>query len=213
MSLADRRFGFLAFPRLEELDLIGPWEMVGVWRTIAAGPSQTLIVARDADPVTCSRGLTITPHATFADCPQLDYLLIPGGMGTRTLVNDAGTVEFVRRQAAGCRAVLSVCTGSFVLRAAGLLAGRRATTHWGSLKRLGDAGDVQVVEERYVRDGNVWTSAGVSAGIDMTLRFIAEEAGEDVAGEIQLYAEYFPDPVAYGSARTQAGTPGYARKR
>ncbi len=113
------------------------------------------------------------------------------------------------RQASGAKVVLSVCTGAFVLHRAGLLAGRRATTHWGSLDRLRALGDVTVVEERYVRDGNVWSAAGVSAGIDMSLAFIAHEAGETTAGKVQLAAEYYPSSGRYGEAHLHPKAPAY----
>jgi len=107
--------------------------------------------------------------------------------------------------------MLSVCTGAFLLHRAGLLSGKRATTHWGSLDRLRTLGDVTVVEERWVRDGNVWTSAGVSAGIDMTLAFIAHVAGKEIAGKVQFGAEYYPSGVEYGNMRTHAKAPAYIR--
>jgi transcriptional regulator GlxA family with amidase domain len=205
-------FGFLLFPQTEELDLIGPWEMANVWRQIAGGPENCLIVARSMEPVVCAKGLSINPHTTYADCPKLDYLLVPGGVGTRTEANEADTVDFIRRQAAHCKAVLSVCTGSFLLHAAGLLTRKKTTTHWGSLDRLRDLGEVEIVEDRYVQNGKIWCSAGVSAGIDMTLRFIAHEAGDETAGNVQMYAEYFPDPVVYGEIAAQPGSPEYVKK-
>jgi transcriptional regulator GlxA family with amidase domain len=120
-------------------------------------------------------------------------------------------LAFVGAQGRACTAVMSVCTGAFVLHAAGLLSGRKATTHWASLDRLRALGDVEVVEERFVRDGRIWTSAGVSAGIDMTLAFIAAEAGEETAGRVQLAAEYYPSVSRYGGAGIHGQAPGYAR--
>ncbi|WP_407351135.1 DJ-1/PfpI family protein [Luteimonas sp. R10] len=108
--------------------------------------------------------------------------------------------------------MLSVCTGSFLLHAAGLLAGRKATTHWGSLERLRALGDVEVVEERFVRDGTVWSSSGISAGIDLTLAFIAETAGEDAAAKVQFASEYYPSTKRYGTLhKTHHSAPAYAR--
>ena len=115
-------------------------------------------------------------------------------------------------QARGAQAVLSVCTGSFLLQRAGLLAGRRATTHWSAMARLAALGDVQVVPQRIVRDGNVWTAAGVSAGIDLALAFIAAVDGAEVAGKIQLGAEYYPAGICFGSAHLSPQAPGYLRK-
>src|SRR5216684_3262833 len=172
-------FGVLVFNEVEELDFVGPWEMLTMWRKVADGPENCLIVSQSREPIICAKGLSINPHVSFADCPVLDYLLVPGGQGTRQEVNNPVLLEFVANQAKNCKAVLSVCTGSFVLHAAGLLSGKKATTHWGSLGRLRALGDVSVVEQRYVQDGSVWSSAGVSAGTDLMLAFIASVAGEE----------------------------------
>jgi transcriptional regulator GlxA family with amidase domain len=122
-------FGFLIFPDLEELDLVGPWEMISVWSKFLQGPRRCLMVAEHSAPVACAKGMIITPHVTFDDCPSLDYLLIPGGQGTRQEVDNFTLIDFVSRQAEHC-GDLSVCTGSFILHRAGLLSGKRATTHW-----------------------------------------------------------------------------------
>ncbi|MBD9667123.1 DJ-1/PfpI family protein [Variovorax sp. VRV01] len=204
-------FGILVFDDVEELDFVGPWEMVTMWAKVAEGPSNCLLVAQSSGPVRCAKGLSINPHFSFLDCPALDYLLVPGGQGTRTEVSNPALVEFVSTQAKTCMAVLSVCTGAFILHAAGLLSGKKATTHWGSLDRLRALGDVEVVEERYIKDGAVWTSAGVSAGIDLMLAFIASEAGADAAGKVQFSAEYYPSAVRYGAYEKHAQAPAYLR--
>lgn len=203
-------FGVLVFDQVEELDFAGPWEMLGMWKNFAQGPAP-LLVAEARAPVACAKGLSVNPQATFGDCPTLDYLLVPGGQGTRTEVKNARLLDFIATRARHCKALLSVCTGSFLLHAAGLLSGRRATTHWASLERLRALGDVQVVEERYVRDGNVWTSAGVSAGTDLMLAFIAAEAGEEAAGKVQFAAEYYPAQTRYGGLEGHAQAPAYVR--
>jgi transcriptional regulator GlxA family with amidase domain len=204
-------FGFLLFTDAEELDLVGPWEIINVWRKVGGGPEQCLTVSEAGGEVRFAKGMGIMADYSFADCPQLDYLLIPGGQGTRSEVNNTGLLEFVRRQAASCREVLSVCTGSFILEAAGLLDGKRATTHWGSLKRLRAFPEVSVTEKRFVRDGNIWTAAGVSAGIDLALALVADQAGEEVAGRVQLYAEYYPDGKRYGEAHLDPQAPEYLK--
>lgn len=204
-------FGILVFNQVEELDFVGPWEMLAMWAKVADGPENCLVVSQSHEPVICAKGLSINPHVSFADCPKLDYLLVPGGQGTRQEVNNAVLVDFVARQAKSCKAVLSVCTGSFILHAAGLLSGRTATTHWGSLERLRTLGDVQVVEQRFVRDGNVWTSAGVSAGIDLMLAFIASVSGETAAGKVQFQAEYYPASTKYGDFENQTQAPAYIK--
>jgi transcriptional regulator GlxA family with amidase domain len=205
-------FGFLIFPGLEELDLVGPWEMVAMWSQHLQGPEKCLLVAQRMDPVVCAKGMSINPHVSFAECPPLDCLLVPGGQGTRTEVDNEVLIRFVADQARGAQAVLSVCTGSFILHRAGLLSGKRATTHWASLPRLRALGDVVVVEERVVRDGKVWTSAGVSAGIDLALAFIESVAGEAVAGKVQFGAEYYPSGRRFASFHQSPQAPAYLKK-
>jgi transcriptional regulator GlxA family with amidase domain len=202
-------FGFLAFLDVEELDLLGPWEMIGMWGQRFGGPENRLIVAQSGAPVRCAKGLAIQPHVAFDQCPPLDFLLVPGGQGTRKEVENPVLIGFIAEQARGCGALLSVCTGTFLLHRAGLLSGKRATTHWSSLDRLRACGDVTVVEERFVRDGNIWSSAGVSAGTDLALAFIAELAGEETAGKVQLATEYFPSTRRYGTAHDGPTAPRY----
>jgi transcriptional regulator GlxA family with amidase domain len=204
--------GFLLFPGLEELDLVGPWEMISMWSKHLQGPERCIMVAQTGEPVVCAKGMSINPHATFADCPPLDCLLVPGGQGTREQVDNDVLVRFVGEQARGCQAILSVCTGSFILHRAGLLAGRRATTHWSSLARLAELGGVEVVQERVVRDGNIWTAAGVSAGIDLALAFIESVAGEAVAGKVQFGAEYYPSSRRYGDLDQSSPAPAYLKR-
>jgi transcriptional regulator GlxA family with amidase domain len=205
-------FGFLLFPDLEELDLVGPWEMIAMWSKYAGGPEKYLMISETAEPVTCANGMILVPHASFSNAPQLDYLLIPGGFGTRSQVSNEKMTGYVAAQAKNCRAVLSVCTGSFILQAAGLLKGKRATTHWASLDHLRKPGDVEVVEDRLVIDGNIWTAAGVSAGIDLALEFIKHEAGEETAGKVQSFAEYYPAGKLYGAFHRDPKAPGYLKK-
>jgi transcriptional regulator GlxA family with amidase domain len=202
-------FGFLIFPDVEELDFVGPWEIVGTWGKFFGGPAHRLVVAESIRPIACANGLSVNPHVTFDTCPPLEYLLVPGGQGSRTQVDNPAVIEFIRRQAVGCRAVLSVCTGAFLLQRAGLLDHKKATTHWGELAKLRTLPDLEVVEERFVRNGNVWVAAGVSAGIDATLEFIASAAGEDVAGQVQFFAEYYPSSRRYGRAHLDPQAPKY----
>ncbi|MBS0559933.1 MAG: DJ-1/PfpI family protein [Proteobacteria bacterium] len=197
-------FGFLAFPGFEELDLIGPWEMATMWRAYADGPA-CAIVSVAAGPVPCAKGLQVIAAHGYADCPPLDYLLVPGGFAAFDAMKDSATLDFVRTRAASAKAVLSVCTGSFILAAAGVLKpGMRGATHWKATRELRALG-VDVAEDRWTRDGQVWSSAGVSAGMDLLLAFIAAEAGEAAAAAVQLNAEYYPDGRLYG------GTPGEPR--
>lgn len=206
-------FGFLIYPGLEELDLVGPWEIISLWSKFAQGPEKCIMVAENFASVICSKGMSINPHVTFADCPPLDFLLVPGGEGTQREVDNSPLIQFVAEQAENCKAVLSVCTGAFILHRAGLLSNRRATTHWASLQKLRDLGDVEVVEDRIVRDRNIWTSAGISAGIDLAFAFIEYMTDEKTAGKIQLGAEYYPSGRSYGMMHKTPQAPESLRKK
>lgn len=194
--MKKEKFGFLLFDGLEELDLVGPWEMISTWANTFAGPD-VFTIAQQKTPIKCAKSLQLLPDYSFVDCPPLNYLLVPGGVGTRSEVNNPGMIEFIRTQAKDCRYVTSVCTGAFLLQAAGLLQNKKATTHWQSLDRLRAFKDITVLEKRFVHDDNIWTSAGVSAGIDMAFALIADIAGNNVAGKIQTFTEYFPDKKRY----------------
>jgi cyclohexyl-isocyanide hydratase len=185
---APFRVGFLLFPNITQLDLTGPYEVLSQMPGV-----QMHLVWKTLDPVRSGGGLTMLPTTTFADCPQLDLICVPGGGGMNPLLTDAETLDFVRRQAAAARYVTSVCTGALVLGAAGLLKGRRAATHWMSMDLLA-AFDAIPTHERVVVDGNVITGGGVTAGIDFALRVVAEVAGEAAARTIQLAIEYDPCP-------------------
>ena len=180
--------GLLAFEGLDQADLTGPFEV------LARLPnSTTRIYAKTLDPVRDMKGLRLLPDATLAEAPQLDVLHVPGGYGQEAVMHDQTTLEWVRRQAAGARYVLSVCTGALICGAAGLLKGRRATTHWSALHLLPLFGGVSV-DERVVIDGNMVFAAGVTSGIDGALRLAALLRGDDVARAIQLYLQYAPEP-------------------
>lgn len=184
-------FGILIYPGVEELDFQGPWEMVGIWHKYAGGPKPRLL-ARDMQVVRCAHGMRVLPDADFTSVGPLTQLLVPGGFAAFDEMKQTDITSFVRRHADAGTTLMSVCSGSFILLAAGVLAGRRACTNWKVVDRLREAG-IEVVEERYTRDGSVWTSAGVSAGIDMLLAYIADRCGEDVASVVQMHAEYFPE--------------------
>lgn len=202
------RFGFLMYPAFEELDLIGPWELATMWQTYSNGP-ECITVAQSREEIRCAKGLLTRAAATYDDVGRLDYLLVPGGFSAFDEMKNEATLSFVRRCAADGATVLSVCSGTFILLAAGLLAGKKASTNWKVVAMLRQAG-VEVVEERYTHDGQIWSSAGVSAGIDMMLAFIAQVAGNDVAWAVQYQCEYFPEGKLYGSPSKLEGAPAYA---
>ena len=182
------QIGLLLFPGLTQLDLTGPYE---VFTKIPN--ADVHLLWKTLDPVTAGGGMRLLPTTIFAGSPQLDLVCVPGGAGMNALLNDEETLDFVRRQASGARYVTSVCTGSLVLGAAGLLKGRRATTHWMSLPMLADFG-CEPVAERVVVDGNVITGGGVTAGIDFALTVAGEWFGAETARRIQLGIEYDPHP-------------------
>lgn len=191
--------GLLAFPRVQQLDLAGPYDVFASWPE-----ARVHLVAKTRDSVVSSTGLTLTPTIVFSECPQLDVICIPGGAGVNALMRDEETLAFVRAQAKGARFVTSVCTGALVLGAAGLLRGRRATTHWAAHDLLAAFGAIPT-QARVVRDGDLMTGGGVTAGIDFALALIAELAGRDAAEAVQLHLEYAPQPPF------DAGTPQTAR--
>jgi transcriptional regulator GlxA family with amidase domain len=162
--------GVLLFDDAEELDFAGPWEVFTMARM--EGDRVVTIAERD-QPIRAAKGLRVLPDHTLADAPPLDVLVVPGGEGTRREVENPAVLDWIKSAAANCTWVTSVCTGSYVLHAAGLVADRQVTTHWGFVDQLREQGNVTVLENvRYVRDGNVVTAAGVSAGIDMSPRVV-----------------------------------------
>ncbi|UWD81744.1 DJ-1/PfpI family protein [Curtobacterium flaccumfaciens] len=184
----DIRIAFLLFPHLTQLDLTGPAQVLS-----RVPGARVEYVAATLDPVPSDCGLSLVPTTTMSEARAADVLVVPGGDGAFDAMLDPDVVAFVRRQAEHATWITSVCTGAFVLGAAGLLAGRRATTHWASKPML-EAFGAQPVDARIARDGAVVTAAGVSAGIDMALWLAAELAGQSAAEAIQLQIEYDPQP-------------------
>ena len=181
--------GFVIFPDLTQLDFTGPLQVLS-----RLPQSATHIIAKSATPVPSDCGLGLVPTHSFANCPRLDLICIPGGSeGVAGIINDGETIEFVRQQAGVAKYITSVCTGAFVLGVAGLLKGRRATTHWAYTDLLPLVG-ATYEKARIVKDGNVITAGGVTAGIDFGLSVVAEIAGETTAKRIQLGIEYDPEP-------------------
>jgi cyclohexyl-isocyanide hydratase len=191
--------GLLVFPMLTQLDLTGPYEVFN-----RMPGAQVHLIAKTLDPVLSEHGLPITPTVSFSRCPALDLLVVPGGFGVNDLLIDPETLTFVRHAAEHARYVGSVCTGSLVLGAAGLLRGKRATCHWMSIGFLEAFGAIPV-RERVVVDGSLVTGGGVTAGIDFALTVVGEVAGHEVAQEIQLAIEYNPMPPYDAGSPETAG--------
>lgn len=196
------QIGIVAFDVAEELDFIGPWEVFTMsnemwgYKDDSHAKDDVFLVSETGGTVKCAKGLRIETDHSFETCPDLDVLLVPGGQGTRTEVNNPKMIDFVASAAATCTWVTSVCTGSLILTAAGPAKDKRVTTHWGFINALRERGDAKEVVEniRYIRDGNIVTAAGVSAGIDMALWIVGQLHGEDHARLTQRGMEYDPAP-------------------
>lgn len=190
--------GLLLFPRLTQLDVTGPYEVFA--RVPAA---QVHLIGKYTDPVDSDRGLQLYPTTTYSDCPPLDIICVPGGPGQVDVMDDSETLDFLRDQAVNAKWITSVCTGSLILGAAGLLQGYQATCHWASRDQLSLFG-AEPSDSRVVVDRNRVTGAGVTAGIDFALQLVAQAVDERTAQAIQLAIEYEPSPPFW------SGTPQHA---
>jgi transcriptional regulator GlxA family with amidase domain len=187
--------GIVLFPDAEELDWAGPYE-VFTMAAMGQDSMRVVTIAQTMDPVRCAKGLRVLPDHCFEDAPALDVVLVPGGQGSRTEMENAAMLEYLQGVAPGCSWITSVCTGASILCKAGLTKGRRITTHWGYIEALREiAGDSEVLERtRYVRDGRLVTAAGVSAGIDMSLWLVGQMFSPEHARNTQRMMEYDPAP-------------------
>jgi len=182
------QIGLVIFPRVTQLDLTGP---VQVFSSVPG--AKVHLIWKRIEPVTSDSVLTLTPTVTFADCPQLDVICVPGGLGTDDMINDEEMLDFLRRQAVAAKYITSVCTGSLVLGAAGLLRGYRATTHWTAMDYLAPFGATPA-KTRVCVDRNRITGGGVTAGIDFALTLVSIMVNRQTAEAIQLRLEYNPAP-------------------
>lgn len=200
-----KRVGIVLFTNIEVLDFCGPFEVFSVTRLHEdkrreePSPFEVLLVAEKSAPVVTTGGMKVIPDHTFASCPKLDILVVPGGWGTRTELGNPAILDWLRRRAVEVETLTSVCTGSMLLGFAGLLDGRHATTHWRSLDWMRESFPGVIVEcdQHVVEDGSVLTSAGISAGIDMALKVVARYCGEAIARATAKQMEYpYPDTNA-----------------
>lgn len=192
-----RQIGILLFRGVEELDAIGPWEVLSFWaRNYPDDGYDVFTASRTGGPVECAKGMMVSAQHSFSSMPAPDVLVHPGGRGARDLCHDHAHLDWVRQQRGRVPLLTSVCTGSLVYAAAGLLTGRPATAHWQALERLTEIDpDVEVRGgERFVDDGDMITSAGVSAGIDMALHLVVRLAGKERAQDVRRGIQYDPDP-------------------
>lgn len=200
-----KRVGIVLFDGVDILDFCGPFEVFSVTRLDEerrreeSSPFETLLVAERPNAVTAVGGMTVLPHVTFESCPHLDILVSPGGWGTRRELKNQIMLDWLRSRAAEAETVTAVCTGSMLLGFAGLLNGLHATTHWRSLDWMRASFPAVTVEydKHYVEDGRVFTSAGISAGIDMSLKVVARYYGEDISRATARHMEYpYPEKDA-----------------
>jgi len=196
------RVGILVFPEVEVLDFCGPFEVFSVTRLDEArrreepSPFEVVLVAEHDAPVTATGGMRVLPDYTLATCPPLDLLVVPGGWGTRAGLTNRALIDWIAARGREVATLTSVCTGAMLLGQAGLLDGRRATTHWRSLDWMEESFANVAVEraQHVVEDGNLLSSAGISAGIDMALRVVTRYCGEAVARATARHMEYpYPD--------------------
>jgi transcriptional regulator GlxA family with amidase domain len=211
-AIQQKTVGILLFPEVEVLDFGGPFEVFSVTRLNESkrreepSPFRILLIADSAEPVSTAGGMRVLPDCTTTACPSLDILLVPGGWGTRQQMTNARLIDWIRQRAKKVEILTSVCTGALLLGQAGLLDGHRATTHFGALSLLRERfPKITVVDsEHVVEEGNIVTSAGISAGIDLALRLVARCFGEPVARNTARHMEY-PYPES-NARRVQAGT-------
>ncbi len=197
-----KTIGIVLFPDFEDLDAIGPREALTMMAKFSGGDWQVVLISEDGGPVTSFLGTRYLVDHSYENCPPLDVILVPGGLGTRNEMKNPKHIEFVQRQGQQADWVTSVCTGALVLHQAGFLEGKRATTHWGSITELQNLGGNTTVvnDERWVHDGNVITAAGVSAGIDMSLYLISLLKDAATAKRVQQMMEYYPKPPTFQEA-------------
>jgi len=192
-----QRIGIVLFDDVEELDAVGPWEVLAAWaHHFPDDDVEVSSLSPNGGAITAAKGLTLVARYSFADAPPYDVLLHPGGRGTRPQMRDEQHLQWVRAQRLAVPLTTSVCTGSLVYAAAGLLRNRPATTHWGSLDLLAETDPTIDVrrDERYVDDGDIVTSSGVSAGIDMALHLVRRLCSEERARDVRRYIQYDPQP-------------------
>ena len=186
--------GIVIFPDVEELDFVGPYEVFGGLGKLGH-PTRVALIAEHTQPVLCTNGLRVLPDCTFDDAPALDVLLVPGGLGTRAEAQNAPLLAFLKRAGANCKWVTSVCTGALLLYEAGFARGKRVTTHWAFVAELRKRENITVLDgPRFVRDGQLVTAAGVSAGIDMALWLLGQLHTPELARQVQHYIQYNPAP-------------------
>jgi transcriptional regulator GlxA family with amidase domain len=203
------RFNFLIYPEIQPMDVMGPWEVIATWKMLYPNMVDMQLVSEHGGVIPCLNNINLTSHSDFATAKQGDCLVVPGGAGRLQAMNNAVLLDFIREQAKHAQAILSICTGTFLLAKAGLLAHKKATTYWRALPELATYNDIEICEQRVVKDGKFWFSGGISSGIDLAFAYIADCAGVEIAGQVQLAFEYFPDQTCYATRAHAQQLPDY----
>lgn len=203
------KIGFLCYHDIQLMDFIAPLEIANFWQKLNT-EIEIINIAEDLEPILATNGVSICVGYNYVTCPKLDYLCIPGGVGRIKESKNQNTLNFIKQQYNNCHILMSVCTGAFLLAEAGLLSNKQATTYWRALKEFKyNYPNVILKEERIVKAGNIWTSGGVSSGIDLMFELVKVVAGESMAGQVQLLAEYFPNQHGYTQKSDAEKLPNY----
>lgn len=203
------QLGILLYDYVQPMDVIGPWEVFSFWKNILQAPIDMCLISEHGGLVQCDNGITLKATYDFEHAPQLDYLIVPGGRGRFTQVNNETLINFINTQAQGCKYLLSICTGMFLLYKAGLLDKKLVTTYWRALPEAQGFKNIHITEQRIVKNENIWLCSGVTSGIDLALELIRELDGKEAAGKLQLLLEYFPNENVYTTADMVHSLPPY----
>lgn len=204
--------GIVIYENVQPMDVIGPWEVLSFWKNILNAPINLYLISENGSYVQCANDIILKAHLDFNNAPQLDFLMIPGGQGRVVQAGNEKYISFIKKQAQNAKYIISICTGMFLLHKAGVLKNKSTTTYWRALPELKSFLDVHLVEERIVKDHNIWSSGGVSSGIDLAFELIAEIGGKEAAGKVQLLFEYFPRDKVFASIHTVDQLPPYDTK-
>ena len=201
--------GILIYEDVQPLDVIGPWDVFSFWKSISKQPVNLYLIAEKKGYIQCANNIILESHHDFEHAPPLDYFVVPGGRGRLVQSQNKALLAFIRQQSQTCQLVLSVCTGMFLLYHAGLLKDKSVSTYWRAIPEMRELGQVKLIEKRIVKSGQIWSSGGVSSGIDLALEMIREVAGKKIAGQVQLLLEYFPQTKVYCNENTAKTLPSY----
>lgn len=205
----NKLMGFLIYDGVQAMDVLGPWEVFSTWKNFLDAPIDLMLIAQDKHKIQCENQLEFKAHLSLSEAPTLDFLLIPGGPGRIAQVQNHELINFIKAQYRHCEYLLSVCTGAFLVQAAELVDNYSATTYWRAIRELAQFKSVDIVEQRIVHDGKIWSAGGISSGLDLAFAFIEHIAGRETAGQLQLLFEYFPSQPRYANKKLFNELPSY----